>query len=362
MFALATAILSACAPTGSRDDTSVNVAPPGEPPPGMVWIPGGVFAMGDDGPFALPHEQPVHRVRVDGFYMDAEAVTNMRFAEFVAATGHVTVAERVPLLDEIMRQMPPGSAPPPKDLLVPGSLVFTPVSGAVDLRDVSRWWRWVPGASWRHPNGPKSSIAGRERYPVVHVAFEDAVAFATWAGGRLPTEAEWEFAARGGLSHAAHAWGDTPHDTEHPQARIYEGTFPSHPAEPAAVGSYPANPYGLYDMSGNVWQWTADWYAPETYARDAASGVVRDPTGPAAAPGAPTNGGAMRVIRGGSFLCSDEYCRGYRVSARGTGAPDTGASHIGFRVVRSAVRTLSLRTPPCRPLLVRRIHSRREAA
>lgn len=308
-------------------------AAPGLPPPGMVWIPGGTFAMGDDGSFALPNERPVHQVTVDGFYMDVEAVTNARFAAFVEATGYVTVAERTPKREEIMRQLPPGTPPPATELLVPGSIVFTPVEGDVDLRDVTRWWRWVPGAGWHHPNGPGSDISGRERYPVVHVAWEDAVAYATWAGGRLPTEAEWEFAARGGRERSPHPWGDEPHDPVHSQAHIYAGTFPAHPAEPAPVASYPANGYGLFDMSGNVWQWTQDWYRPETYARDAGRGVVRNPTGPLEGLDPRRGGEASRVIRGGSFLCSDVYCRGYRVSARGTGAPDTGMSHIGFRVV-----------------------------
>jgi formylglycine-generating enzyme required for sulfatase activity len=303
-------------------------APPGDPPAGMVWIPGGTFSMGDNGPLALAHEQPVHRVHVDGFYMDAETVTNARFAAFVEATGYVTVAERPPDLAEIMRQQPPGTPPPAPELLVPGSLVFTPVEDRVDLRDVARWWRWVPGADWRHPAGPGSSIVGKDRYPVVHVAWEDAAAFATWAGGRLPTEAEWEFAARGGAEREAHVWGDAPHDPEHPQAHIYAGTFPSHAAAPVPVGSHAPNAYGLYDMSGNVWQWTQDWYRSDAYTLDASRGVVRNPKGPIT-PG----GAALRVIRGGSYLCSDTYCRGYRVSARGTGAPDTGASHIGFRVV-----------------------------
>jgi sulfatase modifying factor 1 len=312
---------------------------PRQAPAGMTWIPGGTFSMGDDGAFAAAAERPVHRVQVDGFFMDVETVTNERFATFVAATGYVTVAERMPDVAGIMRQLPPGAPPPPTELLVPGSLVFTPVDGDVDLRDVSRWWQWVPGADWRHPRGPGSDIAGRERHPVVHVAWEDAAAYARWAGGRLPTEAEWEFAARGGRERAPHAWGDAPHDPANPQAHIYHGPFPSHPAEPVAVASHPPNGFGLHDMSGNVWQWTADWFDADTYARDARRSITRNPTGPADPAGdssfqgdAPT----MRVIRGGSFLCSDSYCRGYRVSARGTGAPDTGASHIGFRVVMSA--------------------------
>jgi formylglycine-generating enzyme required for sulfatase activity len=307
--------------------------PPGPPPPGMVWIPGGSFDMGDDGPFALAHEQPVHRVRVSGFYMDVDLVTNAEFAAFVAATGHVTVAERAPNANELLGTLPPGTPAPPTELLVPGSLVFTPTETEVDLREVSRWWKWVPGADWKHPNGRESDITGKEHHPVVHVAWEDALAYARWVGGRLPTEAEWEHAARGGHERLAHTWGNAPHDPEHPQAHIYAGTFPMHPAEPVAVGSYPANGYGLRDMSGNVWQWTMDWYRPDTYATRAMQDVVRDPTGPTAGLDPWREGEPTRVIRGGSFLCNDAYCRGYRVSARGTGAPDTGASHIGFRVV-----------------------------
>lgn len=312
------------------------VTAPGAAPAGMVWIPGGSFAMGDDGPFALPHERPVHRVTVDGFYMDVAPVTNARFAVFVQATGYRTVAERAPDRDALMAQLPPGTPPPPAELLVPGSLVFTPAEGEVDLRDVSRWWRWVPGASWRQPQGPGRDIVGRDDHPVVHIAWDDAVAYAAWAGGRLPTEAEWEYAARGGIERAAHAWGDAPHDPGHPQAHIYTGAFPSHPAEPVAVGRHAANGFGLRDMSGNVWQWTADWYQPDTYARRAGTATVRNPAGPTTGSDPANPAGATRVIRGGSFLCSDVYCRGYRVSARGTGAPDTGASHIGFRVVMGA--------------------------
>jgi len=302
----------------------------------MVWVPGGSFSMGDDGPFALAHERPVHRVTLDGFYMDVAPVTNARFAAFVQATGYVTLAERAPDREALMAQLPPGTPPPPAELLVPGSLVFTPAAGDVDLRDVSRWWRWVPGASWRHPQGPGSDIVGRDDLPVVHIAWDDAVAYATWGGGRLPTEAEWEYAARGGVERAAHPWGDAPHDPDHPQAHIYSGTFPSHPAEPVAVGRYAANGFGLRDMSGNVWQWTSDWYQPDTYALRASDEVVRNPEGPTTGSDPANPAGATRVIRGGSFLCSDVYCRGYRVSARGTGAPDTGASHIGFRVVMGA--------------------------
>jgi len=334
----------ACSP-GAEPATSRDEGPAPLPAPaGMVWVPGGTFEMGDDGPFALAHERPVHRVRVTGFYMGATTVTNAEFARFVEATGYVTVAERAPSREEILRGLPAGTPPPPAELLVPGSLVFTPVTGAVDLRAVDRWWRWVPGANWRHPRGPRSDLKGKERFPVVQVAWADAMAYARWRGGRLPTEAEWEYAARGGRPRAAHAWGDAAHDSAHPQAHIYQGNFPQHPAEPVAVGSFAPNAFGLYDMAGNVWQWTADWYRADTYASRAGSGVTRDPQGPATGSDPRSEGEPMRVIRGGSFLCSDVYCRGYRVSARGTGAPDTGASHIGFRVVLT-VDSLRARSP-----------------
>ena len=326
--------LTACT---TADDAAL-VQRPGDAPPGMVWISGGTFSMGDDGQFAAPEERPVHQVRVDGVYMDVNAVTNAAFRTFVTATGYITIAERAPDAQEILQQLPPGSPPPPAALMVPGSVVFTAVSGPVNLRDVSQWWRWVPGANWRHPDGPRSSIVGKDSLPVVHVSWADAVAYATWAGKRLPTEAEWEFAARGGRERAAHAWGDIPHDSTHPQAHIYQGTFPSHPAAPQPVGTYPTNGYGLNDMSGNVWQWTLDWFRPDSYQLDFARGTVRNPTGPATGLDPREGREASKVIRGGSFLCNDSYCRGYRVSARGNGAPDTGASHIGFRTVMTAAQ------------------------
>jgi formylglycine-generating enzyme required for sulfatase activity len=299
----------------------------------MVWIPGGKFLMGAEGEFAAANEGPVHEVFVDGFFMDIHTVTNAQFREFVNATGYVTLAERAPDLGEIMRQSPPGTPPPPAELLVPGSVVFSHTSGPVDLRDWSQWWRWTPGADWRHPTGPGSSIDGKDDYAVVHVAWPDAVAYAEWAGKRLPTEAEWEFAARAGHPNSRYSWGDAPFDSSRPQANIYMGLFPEHPASPAPVKSHPPNAYGLYDMAGNVWQWTMDWYRIDTYANDRNRGLAENPTGPATGM-LPSEGyEPMRVTRGGSYLCSDTYCRGYRVSARSPGAPDTGTSHIGFRLV-----------------------------
>lgn len=301
---------------------------PGDAPPGMVWIPGGRFLMGSDGPHAQPNERPVHSVEVSGFFMDTDVVTNAQFAAFVQATGYVTIAERTPDMAALMAQLPPGTPAPPKETLVPGALVFTPTDSAVDLRDWSRWWRFVPGANWRHPDGPESSIAGKADYPVVQIAWDDAVAYANWLGRRLPTEAEWEYAARAGAEQREHVWGDAPLDSVHPQAHVYTGTFPTHAATARPIGSVPPNAFGLRDMSGNVWQWTLDWFDPHLY-QSRISGVVRNPGGPHSA----QQPGATRVMRGGSFLCSDSYCRGYRVSARNSGAPDTGGPHIGFRTV-----------------------------
>jgi formylglycine-generating enzyme required for sulfatase activity len=306
---------------------------PGAAPAGMVWIPGGRFQMGSSGQYAAEAEKPVHPVQVDGFFMDAQAVTNAQFRAFVEATGYVTIAERAPTAEEILAQMPAGTKAPPPELLVAGSIVFQPNAHVDDLRDWSQWWVWTPGADWKHPQGPKSSIEGKDDHPVVQVAWDDAVAYAKWAGKRLPTEAEWEFAARGGLPEREYAWGDAPFDASKPQAHIYEGTFPSHTASTVAVRSYAPNAYGLYDMSGNVWQWTLDWYRPDAYAQDQARGVVSNPQGPPSGLDPRDGYQAMRVLRGGSHLCSDSYCRGYRVSARLPGAPDSGTSHIGFRTV-----------------------------
>lgn len=322
----------------------------GEPPPpaphpaGMVWIAGGEFTMGQADPRGelcggnepLADARPLHRVRVDGFWMDRTEVTNAAFARFVAATGYVTVAERPPR---------PGDYPGvPRALLVPGSAVFSPPLRRVALDDFSPWWRYVPGASWRQPEGPGSSTAGKEDHPVVHVAYEDAEAYARWAGKRLPTEAEWEYAARGGLESQPYPWGAALAPDGKWMANTWQGEFPhagraddGHLGS-APVASYPPNGLGLHDVAGNVWEWCSDWYRPDTYAR-ASPGLPRvDPRGPAEhesldplEPGQP-----KRVQRGGSFLCSDQYCARYLVGARGKGAPDTGSNHVGFRCAQDA--------------------------
>jgi formylglycine-generating enzyme required for sulfatase activity len=316
----------------------------GEPPaspPGMRWIPGGEFTMGSDAPGSRPNERPPHRVRLDGFWIDETEVTNARFRAFVAATGYKTTAEIPPDAAAIRKQLPPGAPPPAREDLVPGSAVFTPTPGPVPLDDHSRWWRWQPGADWRHPKGPGSSIEGKDDHPVVQVSWDDATAYAEWAGKRLPSEAEWEYAARGGLEGKPYVWGDEPFSESKPQANIWQGDFPHRNlgrdgfAGTAPVKSFAPNGYGLYDMAGNVWEWCGDWYRPDTYGRRAGREVV-NPAGPADSldPREPQT--PKRVVRGGSFLCSDCYCSGYRPSARMSTSPDTGLSHTGFRCVMTS--------------------------
>lgn len=294
-----------------------------------VWVPGGEFAMGSDQHY--PEEGPVRRVAVGGFWIEAHPVTNARYESFVEATGYVTVAER---------PLDPAEFPgAPVENLVPGSMVFTGTTGPVDLRHLSQWWTWVPGASWRHPEGPGSHVGDRGDHPVVHVAHEDAVAFATWADAVLPSEAEWERAARGGLDGAAFTWGDEPEAPGHPLANHYRGDFPWR-AEPGfgattPVGSFPPNGFGLHDMAGNVWEWTDDWYQEDRWAEVASCCVPRDPRGgtPEASldPHQPQFRVPRRVVKGGSFLCADVYCMRYRPAARRPQMIDTGMSHIGFR-------------------------------
>jgi formylglycine-generating enzyme required for sulfatase activity len=307
-------------------------------PEGMLWIAGGEFTMGSDDPEATSHEHPAHRVRVDGFWMDETDITNAQFRAFVEATGYVTTAEKAPTVEDILRYARPGTPPPDKKDLVPGSLVFTPPDHPVDLRDVREWWKWTPGADWRHPQGPGSSIETLDDHPVVHVSWFDAEAYAKWAGKRLPTEAEWEFAARGGLEGKKYVWGDEPFDEDHPQCNNFQGHFPDHNtlkdsyARTSPVKAFPPNGYGLHDMAGNVWQWTADWYLPDTYSRRAGRSLPINPPGPKQSFD-PRERPPERTQRGGSFLCCVGYCFNYRPSARMGCTPDTGMSHVGFRCV-----------------------------
>jgi formylglycine-generating enzyme required for sulfatase activity len=272
--------------------------------------------------------------------MDATEVTNAQFREFVEATGHVTTAEKPPNLDDLMKQRPPGTPRPSEDPK-PGSLVFQQTAGPVDTNDFYQWWKWTEGADWRHPLGPGSTLDGLDDHPVVHVSWDDAVAYAKWAGKRLPTEAEWEFAARGGLATKPYVWGDDKPTEDRPLANIWQGQFPYNNTardgyvRTAPVKSFQPNGYGLYDMSGNVWEWCSDWYDSDLYARRAGKDVIVNPQGPErsyvrARPYSPE-----RSQRGGSFLCHDSYCSRYRPGARHGCTPDTGMSHVGFRCARN---------------------------
>ena len=328
-------------PAVAFEPTSLNGAtPPGQAPPGMVWIPGGEFSMGaadspgmdSVGMSATTDSRPIHRVYVDGFWMDTTEVTNQEFERFVRATKYVTVAERKPRAEDF-----PGAPP---ENLVPGSVVFTPPDHAVPLNNHFQWWSYVKGASWRHPEGPKTSLKGRETFPVVHVAHEDALAYAAWAGKRLPTEAEWEFAARGGLSGRVYPWGDEFRPGGAWMANSHQGPFPQRDAGEdgftgtGPVARFPPNAYGLHDVAGNVWEWVSDWYQPDYYAQLAKSGVARNPKGPDTSFDPSEPGVQKKVHRGGSYLCTDQYCSRYMVGTRGKGEPSTGTNHLGIRLVK----------------------------
>ena len=307
--------------------------------PEPVFIEGGEFAMGSNSFY--PDEGPVRRVSVGSFTIDPHTVTNRRFAEFVEDTGYVTVAER-----DLDPDAYPGADPAD---LVPGALVFTLTSGPVPLTDYSQWWRWTPGAQWRKPLGPGSDIEGLANHPVVHVSHEDAATFCAWAGGSLPTEAEWEYAARGGLDGADFAWGDDDPQETAPLANTWQGVFPFENSEldgftrTAPVGTYPANGYGLHDMAGNVWEWTDDWYSnnPAALVGEPTCCAPPDPRGTTPEdsldPGMPHTPIPRKVVKGGSFLCTPQYCYRYRPAARQPQMIDTGMSHLGFRrIIREA--------------------------
>ena len=337
---------------------AITAEPPVEPPTGMTWVTGGTFVMGGVGPEARPDEFPRHRVRVDGFFIGTHEVTNAEFELFVGATGYRTVAERAVDWEELRKQVPPGTPKPDDSLLQPGSLVFTPPDRPVPLNDVSGWWAWTTGADWRHPEGPESTLEDRMDHPVVQVAWEDAVAYCDWVGGRLPTEAEWEFAARGGVEGKPFIWGDAPVGPL--VANTWNGRFPDRNdatdghVRTAPVGSFPSNGFGLHDMAGNVWEWCGDLYRPDEYQRSVPGGpdaVIENPTGPKSAadprnPHAPVS----RVQRGGSFLCHPSYCSSYRPSARMATTPDSAGSHVGFRVVMTPAPAAKRATSPSEPV------------
>ncbi len=308
--------------------TRVQGNSPGNAPPGMRWIPGGEFTMGTDDVRSMTNERPAHRERVEGFWMDEHDVTNAEFRKFAEATGYVTTAEKPVDWEELKKQVPVGTPKPPEEKLLPGSLVFTPPGQEVDLRDMRNWWTWTAGANWRHPEGPDSNLDGRDDYPVVQVSWDDAVAYAKWTGKRLPTEAEWEFAARGGApTNTRYWWGDEFRPGGKFMCNSYTGVFPvKETAEDGYTGTnpwnaFPANGYGLYDMAGNVWQWTADLYPTTTFngAREVEDSIER-------------------VVKGGSFLCNVSYCESYRPTARRGIPPDTGSGHVGFRCAMTPAR------------------------
>ncbi|QWD63858.1 formylglycine-generating enzyme family protein [Polynucleobacter sp. MWH-UH2A] len=321
-------------------------------PIGMAWIPGGEFLMGSDHQKSQANERPTHKVKVFGFWMDTTHVTNDQFAQFVKETNYKTTAEQIPDWETIRVQLPPGTPKPLASVFVPGAMVFVGTKAKVNLNDYSQWWAYVPGANWRHPTGPKSNIDGKGNHPVVQVSYEDALAYAKWAGKRLPTEAEWEFAARGGLNQATYAWGDQLERDGKLQANIWDvkkQAFPVvSPKAGGAVGTtaveaFPQNGYGLYDMTGNAWQWVADWYRADYFAMQAkefGNTVILNPQGPSNSydpddSGVPPNA-PKRVIRGGSFLCNEDYCQSYRPSARRGADPYSPMSHLGFRLVKDS--------------------------
>ncbi|MFY9152473.1 MAG: formylglycine-generating enzyme family protein [Prolixibacteraceae bacterium] len=308
----------------------------------MVLIHGGRFWMGGDSIWGRADEFPRHQVEVSSFYIDVHEVTNRQFRDFVDATGYVTTAEKKPDWEELKKQLPPGTAKPADDVLVAASLVFTPPDHPVSLDNAYAWWQWVPGANWKHPEGPNSNLEGKDDFPVVQVTWEDAQAYCKWAGKRLPTEAEWEYAARGGNNKFIYPWGNEPVTKGKSKANVWDGKFPVKNSGldgfvlAAPVKHFAANSYGLYDMGGNVWEWVADWYTADYYNQCKNSGISVNPKGPEKSFDPDEPFALKKVTRGGSFLCNDQYCSGFRIGARMKTSWDSSLNHTGFRCVVSA--------------------------
>jgi len=306
---------------------------------GMVMIPSGDFLMGSSDKQARDDESPIHPVHVDAFWIDQTEVTNFQFKEFIDATGYITTAEKKPNWEELKKELPPDTPKPNDSLLKAASLVFEATDGPVNLNDYGAWWQWKSKASWRFPKGKGSSIENKMDHPVVHISWYDAQAYAAWAGKRLPTEAEWEWAASGGVN-KKYPWGDEAVTTGEPKANAWEGSFPYKNTlkdeffYTAPVGSFKPNPFGLFDMAGNVWEWCSDWY-DYTYYESFKSQKVNNPQGPEVPYDPYQPYLRQKVMRGGSFLCNDAYCSGYRVASRMKSSPDTGLQHTGFRLVMS---------------------------
>jgi formylglycine-generating enzyme required for sulfatase activity len=303
---------------------------------GMVWIKGGEMILGATDDEGWLDEYPAHRVTVPGYWMDVTEVTNAEFSKFVLATGYITTAEQAPNWEEMKKQMPEGTPRPPDSLLVASSLVFTPPSERVDLRNSSQWWSWKKGANWRHPQGPESDLEGKDNYPVVHISWDDAMAYCQWSGKRLPTEAEWEFAAKAGNGANKYPWGIEEIESGSPKANTWQGTFPNHNTKwdqfygLAPVKSFDPNPFGLFDMAGNVWEWCNDWYKADYFEEK----VCINPQGPSTGYDPMEPAVPKKLIRGGSFMCNASYCKGYRTTARMKASPDTGLENTGFRCVK----------------------------
>jgi len=334
-------LIVGCQAIESSNNVEVLVDTNVSAPKGMVWVSGKNFYMGanPEDTLALPREKPRHKVAVDGFFIDENEVTNAQFKAFVAATNYVTVAERPVDWEELKKTLPPGTPRPDDSVLQPGSLSFNSKLQSVDnMYDISQWWAWQTGANWKHPQGANSTIDGLDDHPVVHIAYEDALAYCDWANRRLPTEAEWELAALGQLTESIYTWGNdvSPLCKE---ANTWQGVFPikNTPEDGfaliAPVKSYPSNTIGVFDMAGNVWEWTQDWFNTGYYEERKQNGVAHNPTGATRSYNQANPYQQEKVIKGGSFLCHDSYCASYRISSRMGMTPDSASDHLGFRTV-----------------------------